>query len=152
MENLQQGLRQRRMPKVAVPQPFTGKMSKLDTFKMACYMYMQGCKDKFEDEDAKIIWILSYLQGGTALKWPEVAIKSMMEGVFEDAKELLETIRKTFGDLNEEDTHVFQITMMVQGDKTADEHMQDFKIVVHGSGYVGTPLIYELKWSLNKGL
>jgi len=32
MENLQQGLRQRRMPKVAVPQPFTGKMSELDAF------------------------------------------------------------------------------------------------------------------------
>jgi len=43
-------------------------------------MYMQGRKDEFEDEDAKIIWILSYLQGGTALKWWEVAIKSMMEG------------------------------------------------------------------------
>jgi len=41
--------------------------------------------------------------------------------------------------------HVFQITTMVQGDKTADEHVQDFKIVAHGSGYVGTPLIYEFK-------
>ena len=153
MENLQQGPRQRRMPKVAVPQPFTGKMSKLDAFKTACYMYMQGRKDEFEDEDAKIIWILSYLQGGTALKWREVAIKSMMEGeqVFEDSKELLETIRKTFGDPNE-DTHVFQITTMVQGDKTADEHVQDFKIAAHGSGYVGTLLIYEFKRSLNKGL
>ena len=61
MENLQQGLRQRRMPKVAVPQPFTGKMSELDAFEMACYMDMQGHKDEFEDEDSKIIWILSYL-------------------------------------------------------------------------------------------
>ena len=64
MENLQQGLKQRRMPKVAVPQPFTGKMSELDAFETACYMYMQGCKDEFKDEDSKIIWILSYLQGG----------------------------------------------------------------------------------------
>ena len=78
----------------------------------------------------------------------------MMEGeqVFENAKELLETIRKTFRDPNEEDTHVFQIAMIIQGDKTADEHVQDFKIATHGSGYVGTPLIYEFKWSLNKGL
>jgi len=62
----------------------------------------------------------------------------MMEGeqVFEDAKELLETIRKTFGDPNEEDMHVFQITTMVQGDKTTDKHMQDFKIAVHGLDYV----------------
>jgi len=64
----------------------------------------------------------------------EMAIKSMMEGeqVFEDAKELLETIRKTLRDPNKEDMHVFQITMMVQGDKTADKHMQDFKIAIHG--------------------
>ena len=77
-----------------------------------------------------------------------------MEGeqIFDTAKELLDTVRKTFRDPNEEDTWVFQITTMVQGDKTMDEHVQDFKIAVHGSGYVGTPLIYKFKQSLNKGL
>jgi len=69
VENLQQGLKPRRMLKVATT-AFHREMSKLGAFKKACFMYMQGCKDEFEDDQSKIIWILSYMyfQGGTALK------------------------------------------------------------------------------------
>ena len=51
----------------------------------------------------------------------------MMEGeqVFEDAKELLETIRKIFGDPNEEDTHVFQIG-------TTMDRPRSIQVNIHG--------------------
>ena len=58
----------------------------------------------------------------------------------------------TFGDPNEKDTKVFTITTINQGEKSADEHVQDFKLATFDSGYEGVALIYEFKCSLNKGL
>jgi hypothetical protein len=129
-------------------------MEDVEAFRTACYMYMRGRSDEFQNEEEKIIWILSFLQGGTALKWREVAVREIMDGTmpFETANELLDTIEETFGDPNKEDSRVFKITTMVQGDKTADEHVEDFKIAAHESGYTGKPLVYEFKRSLNKGL
>jgi hypothetical protein len=42
-----------------------------------------------------------------------------------------------FGDPNEKDTKVFTITTITQGEKTADEHVQDFKLAGYDSGYEG---------------
>ena len=38
---------------------------------------------------------------------------------------------------------------MMQGEKTADEHIQDFKKVVLKADYKGFPLIVEFKHSLH---
>ncbi|KAF8231231.1 hypothetical protein L208DRAFT_1018078, partial [Tricholoma matsutake] len=115
--------------KMAMPIPFNGKMQEVEAFCTSCYMYMKGKKDDFPNEISKIIWILSYFQGGTALKWREVAVREIMNGEspFETADELMESIISTFGDPNKEDPKMFEITTMEQGSKTADEHVQDFK-------------------------
>jgi hypothetical protein len=78
----------------------------------------------------------------------------MMNGQtpFEMADELLDVIEEAFGDPNHEDSQVFEITTMVQGTKTADKHVQAFRIAAHNSGYIGKPLIYEFKRSLNEAL
>jgi Zinc knuckle len=147
------GSRQR-SPKIAKPQPFSGNMHEVDAFRTSCFMYLKGCAGDFPTEDAKIIWVLSFLQGGTAGRWREVAVREIMDGEspFETVDALLETIEETFGDPNKEDTRVFEITTMVQGTKTADEHVHEFKIAAHESGYTGKPLVYEFKRSLNKAL
>jgi hypothetical protein len=113
-------------------------------------MYIRGHTDKFPDEEAKIIWILSYLQDGIVQKWHEVTVQEIINGAvpFETGDELMEAIVKTFGDPNEEDTSVFEITTINQGEKTADEHMQDFKITAYSARYPGIVLIHEFKCSL----
>ena len=40
----------------------------------------------------------------------------------------------------------------MQGDKTADEHVQDFEKAALEAGYEGFPLIVEFKWSLHPAL
>jgi hypothetical protein len=142
------------MLKIAAPLPFTSKIKEVNAFKTACYMYIRGRGDKFPDEESKIIWILSYLQGGTTQKWRKVAVNKIMAGEcpFTSGDELMEAIVKMFRDPNKEDTGVFEITTMNQGDKTADKHVQDFKIAVHEANYTGAALIHKFKCSLNKGL
>ncbi|KAG6804830.1 hypothetical protein H0H92_002088, partial [Tricholoma furcatifolium] len=41
---------------------------------------------------------------------------------------------------------------MLQGTKTMDQHVQDFKNAARGSGYTGAPLVEEFKRSINKAL
>ena len=41
---------------------------------------------------------------------------------------------------------------MMQGDKTADKHVQDFEKAALEAGYDGFPLIVELKQSLHPAL
>ncbi|KAF8234324.1 hypothetical protein L208DRAFT_1262366, partial [Tricholoma matsutake] len=117
------------------------KMDKVDTFCTACYIYLHRCTDEFLMEESKVIWLLSFLQGSTALKWCKVAIHESMNGgiPFKTDEIMLDNIEETFRDPNKEDTCIFKITTMVQGEKTVDEHVQDFKITMHELGYTRKP-------------
>jgi Zinc knuckle/Retrotransposon gag protein len=143
-----------RAPKMATPQIFTGKMADVRSFQTACYLYIIAKPDEFPTEKSKMIWALSYLQGGTAQKWRETVVLEMMEGVstYETYEEFQAELKKNFGDPNEQDSRIFEITTMQQGTKTADEHCHDFRLAAYQSGYEGTALIREFKRSLNKGL
>jgi hypothetical protein len=143
-----------RAPKMATPQVFTGKMVDVCSFQTACYLYIIVKPDEFPTEKSKIIWALSYLQGGTAQKWCKTSVLEMMEGVspYEMYKEFQRKLKENFSDPNEQDTQIFEITTMQQGSKTADEHCHDFRLAVYESGYEGITLIHKFKQSLNKGL
>ena len=149
---------QDRMPNIATPKPFSGRMAETRAFMQACRVYQQMRKAEFSDEKAKILWTLSYMQEGAALKYREAFLTIALEQPsiwgwpLSTHDELMKDIEQTFGDPNEQDTKVFAITTITQGDRTADEHVQEFKIAEHNSGYTGTALIYEFKRSLNKGL
>jgi hypothetical protein len=149
----------RKSPKVATPLPYSGKMSETKAFAQACAVYMMVKTDEFETERDKILWVLSYMQSGTALKYRESFLDTVSPVVddpeswgINTVKGLLDNIATTFGDPNITDTKIFEITSIVQGERTADEHVQDFKIAAHGSGWDGLPLIYEFKRSLSRPL
>ena len=147
-----------RMPKIATPKPFSGKMAETRSFTQACLMYLMTRSSEFSDEKSRIIWILSYMQEGAALKYREaflsVALReqSVWGWPLTSHQDLIKDIETTFGDPNEQDTKVFTITTITQGEKSADEHVQDFKLAAFDSGYEGVALIYEFKRSLTKGL
>jgi len=56
-------------PKIANPLPFSGKRDDMESFINGCCLYMNSRKSEFPDEDAKIYWILSYMQTGSAKTW-----------------------------------------------------------------------------------
>ncbi|PFH44617.1 hypothetical protein AMATHDRAFT_126804, partial [Amanita thiersii Skay4041] len=57
-----------------------------------------------------------------------------------------------FGDPNKQATAILKLTMMKQGTKAAEEHIQCFKQAYSHSGYQETASIHELKRSLNTPL
>ena len=61
-------------------------------------------------------------------------------------------IESKFGEEDKHTTMSFKIRTMQQGDKHADEHVQEFQRAALEAGYEGYPLVVEFKRSLNAGL
>jgi len=61
---------------------------------------MNGQKSEFSDEDAKIYWILLYMQTGSAKTWHDYIVTLMYKGQqsFSTSDELLKEINRKFGD------------------------------------------------------
>jgi len=115
---------------------------------------MNGQKLKFPDKDAKIYWILLYMQTGSAKTWRDYIIALMYKGqqLFSMSDELLKEIDRKFGDMNKRTTQSLKIRTIQQGDRLVDEHVQEFEKAALEAGYEGYLLVVEFKCSLNSGL
>jgi len=83
-----------REPKIATPLPFSGKRDDTESFINRCCLYMNGRKLEFSDEDAKIYWIISHMQTGSAKTWRDYIVALMYKGQqsFLTSDELLKKI------------------------------------------------------------
>jgi len=139
---------------VARPPLFSGKKEELNGFISACKLYISILLEG-ATENTKINWVLSFVQGGVADAWKE-NIMEMQEFMDEGAptvlEELWESLRINFGDADEESTAVGKLRLIEQGNKTCDEHVQEFRRIARDSGYDGRALVEEYKRSLNQKL
>ena len=67
----------------------------------------------------------------------------------ETLQAFFEAVQEEFGDPDRQSTKIYKLCMIMQGDKTVDEHVQSFKKAACGSGYSGYTLVEEFKQSLN---
>src|ERR1700724_3563455 len=74
------------------------------------------------------------------------------EWMFTTGDALLREVQAKFGDMDKQSTMSLKIRTMMQGEKHADEHVQDFEKAALEAEYYGKPLITEFKRSLNVGL
>ena len=68
------------------------------------------------------------------------------------ADDLLQEIQQRFSDMDKHATILLRIRTIMQGEKTVDEHVQDFEKAALEAGYEGFPLIMEFKCSLHLAL
>jgi len=71
---------------------------------------------------------------------------------FLTSDELLKEIDRKFGDTDKRTTQLLKIRTIQQGDRSVDEHVQEFEKAALEAGYEGCPLVVEFKCSLNSGL
>src|SRR5258705_2823806 len=65
-------------PKVSAPSPFSGAQDDLDHFKAECSLYLSMRQSEFLDEHSNVLFILSYMKGGSAGPWATQKINSIL--------------------------------------------------------------------------
>ena len=95
------------LPKFALAQPFDGMMKNTKSFVSSLILYIYGRKAEFPNNELKIMFALSYIQGGKAQYWKNEAINLIAAGQepFKDFKKFTVQIEAQFGDKPQSDHH-----------------------------------------------
>src|SRR6266481_3642236 len=120
-------------PKVSTPSPFSGAQDDLDHFKAKCSLYLSMRQSEFLDKRSNVLFILSYMKGGSAGPWATQKINSILYPAnLEEvtwAGFVLE-LDKMFADPNHQATARRKLTTLRQGDSSVEELIREFEI--HG--------------------
>src|SRR5260221_14036749 len=65
-------------PKVSTPSPFSGAQDDLDCFKAECSLYLSMRQSEFLDECGNVLFVLSYMKGGSTGPWAMQKINSIL--------------------------------------------------------------------------
>jgi len=152
IHTLQQQLVNQNTPRaeVAASPKFDRSREAVVGFVNACHLYTRARLGGVGNKE-KISWVLSYVQGGVVETWKDNILDKIEKGTseVETMEELFEKIREEFGEFDEESRKADELRLLVQGPRTCNEYVQEFKRVARGSRYEGRALIDEFKRGLN---
>src|SRR5258707_13325082 len=98
-----------KLPKVVTPTPFSSAQDNLDCFKAECSLYLSMRSAEFTDEQSSILFILSYMKGGSAGTWVTQKINRILDGANSASTmwaEFMIELDEMFTDLNcQEEAH-----------------------------------------------
>src|SRR5260221_928563 len=66
-------------PKVATPTPFSSTQDDLDHCKAECSLYLSIRSTKFMDKQSSILFVLSYMKGGSTGPWATQKINRILD-------------------------------------------------------------------------
>src|SRR5258706_8895387 len=121
-------------PKVSAPSPFSGVQDDLDCFKAECSLYLSMRQSKFPDKCSNVLFVLSYMKGGSAGPWAMQKINSILYPANPEEVTwagFISELDEMFADPNHQATAQRKLTTLHQGDSSVEELIQKFEI--HGS-------------------
>src|SRR5258708_1261404 len=118
-------------PKVVTPSPFSSTQDDLDHFKAECSLYLSIRHSEFPVEHRNILFVLSYMKGGTTGPWATQRINSILYP--SKAEEVtwagfVSELDKMFADPNCQATARRKLATLHQGDSSVEELIREFKI------------------------
>src|SRR6266446_759434 len=129
-------------PKVSAPSPFSGVQDNLDCFKAECSLYLSMRQSEFLDKRSNVLFVLSYMKGGSAGPWATQKINSILYPANTEevtwAGFILE-LDEMFVDPNHQATTQRKLATLHQGDSSVEELIREFKIhgPISGLGDIG---------------
>jgi Retrotransposon gag protein len=129
-------------------------MKDTKSFISSIILYIKGCEPEFHTTESKIMFALSYMQGGKAQFWRNEVINqiAMSHEPFKSFQDFLEKLEAQFGDPNPKATAVGKLKTMCQGSLSMDEFMLQFKAEASQIDLGDAALIEYLKAGLNLSL
>jgi hypothetical protein len=129
-------------PKVAPPTPFSGAQDDLDRFKAECSLYLNMRHAEFPDERSSVLFVLSYMKGGSAGPWATQQINAILGGATPTDPtwaEFTADLDEMFADPNRHATARRKLATLRQGEGPVEDLVRQFEIhgPVSGLGDVG---------------
>jgi hypothetical protein len=126
--------------KPGVPVDFDGDRMKGRSFLNSCLLYINLCKAEFKDDQAIIMWILSYMKSGRAASFADRALRYTLNNDtprYQTFEEFLQVFIASFCVPNEETNAILRLesTQYHQRSRSVDEYIDEFEDLVDRSGY-----------------
>ena len=129
-----------RGPAPALPSEFDGDRTKGLAFLTSCQIYIRLCPDNFSDEQAKIVWAMSYMKSGRAARWAARVFK--WEEVrktpsFPNWEGFRDEFKKEFCPAHTEATAINRLesTAYFQRNRSVDAYLDEFIDLIVEAGY-----------------
>jgi hypothetical protein len=121
------------------PTPFDGNRKNIETFIQECRVYLQINKRTYATDEAKVAFILSFMNEKEALKWKQTYLRSITETdgdiKFPTLNDFIILLNNYFKPANQIQDAAHQISILKQGNKTAEEVITEFRLLTAQAGY-----------------
>jgi len=129
--------------KPALPSEFDGDRTKGMVFLNSCQVYIHLCPNSFADEQAKIVWAMSYMKAGRAAKWSARVFRweEQPENVgyhkFVDWEDFQDEFKREFCPVYADSVAINQLesTAYFQKSRSVDEYLNEFQDLITEASY-----------------
>src|SRR6202044_193546 len=123
--------------------PFTGDRLKVNSFIQECNVYLTINQLVYNTEDAKIVFILSYLTDKEVLQWKEQYIESISNETtgaltFPPFTTFLTTFKEAFKSADRTRNAMNKLVLLKQGNRSAEELVTEFRLLAGQAGLTAT--------------
>ncbi|THH14520.1 hypothetical protein EW146_g5816 [Bondarzewia mesenterica] len=139
-----------KLPDLAKPTLFSGNRADTKHFLAQCNLYMKARAKNFDDDYAKIAFVLSFMKGGLAKQWAMDYTDILATAPKTTYADFKKALRAVFEELNPERNAVVRLKRLVQGKYSVQAYIATFKELALKAKYTGTPLIEEFKRGLDR--
>jgi len=129
--------------KLALLSEFDGDRTKGMAFLNSCQVYIRLCPNSFTDEQAKIVWAMSYMKAGRAAKWSTRVFRweEQLENVgyhkFVDWEDFRDKFKREFCPVYADSAAINRLesTAYFQKSCSVDEYLDEFQDLITEAGY-----------------
>jgi hypothetical protein len=139
-----------------LPLDFDGNRAKGRDFLKSCLLYMSLCSGDFADDQAKILWVLSYMKSRCTSNFASDLVeytKTNGRDYYVDWPTFRITFIKNFLPAKESTAAILRLESdrFYQGKRTVDEYLDEFKALMRRSGYKEKlRIVIKFRRSLNR--
>ena len=133
------------------PKPFTRKRTDLQHFIQETFIFLTINKEHYSTDDKKIAFVMSFMNNGNASIWKQEFISRIMKDnrgddiSFGTYKTFMESLEKSFSPYDRPGNALEQMKQLkFTNDKSIDEHVSKFKLLVAQSGLGQSAAVIDL--------
>jgi len=127
--------------RVATPSDYDGDRARGRAFLNSCNIYFRLCESQFENQQARILWALSYMKHGRAAKWADAIFRWEERNPgcdkFLDWEDFADEFRTHFFPVDSEASavNVLESAGYYQKSRNVDDYLDEFRNLIADSGY-----------------